>query len=444
PGPPTRPILGNLLEFPTTNIHFQFTEWAQQYGGIYSLKLAYGTAIVLTDRRLIRELFDKRGAIYNSRPQSFIGKTYLTPGDSNIVFLPYSDRLRLCRKLIMHHFNEARVEQRYMGLVEAEASQMLSDFCTEPDKVMMHPKRFSNSIIMSIVFGTRTKHADTEHLKKHWEAVQKWSSLLEAGATPPMDLLPFLQYIPEKLWVGRWKDWKSRAEETGKTLKSCFSKLAEPVLKRRECGIVAESFCDYLFDQCEQGLDFKQEDLIVFAGAIVDGGSDTPASVLLVFIQAMLKHPHVQERAQQAIDKVIGKERSPRWEDYEQLPYISQIVKETMRWRPVVSVVPHATTTGDVIDGYIIPKDTIVFINIWGLNNSPASSDNSELPMSEFDPDRYTNRHNLASYWAASPDFSDRDHYLYGAGRRLCPGIHQAERTLFVAVVKLLWAFEFR
>lgn len=271
-------------------------------------------------------------------------------GNLNIAFLPYSDRLRLCRKLIMHHFNEARVEQRYMGFVEAEAIQMLADFSREPDKVMMHPKRFSNSIIMGLVYGTRTKHADAEQLKTHWETVEKWSSLLETGATPPLDLLPFLKYIPEALWPGRWKNWKSRAEETGQALKSCFKKLAEPLMKRRECGVRTESFCDYLLDQGEQGLSSNQEDAVFFAGSMVDGGSDTPASVLLVIIQAMIKHPHIQERAQQAIDEAIGNERSPRRGDYDELPYVAQIIEEAMRWRPVVASVPHATTAGTHCD----------------------------------------------------------------------------------------------
>ena len=31
----------------------------------------------------------------------------------------------------------------------------------------------------------------------------------------------------------------------------------------------------------------------------------------------------------------------------------------------------------------------------------------------------------------------------YGAGRRICPGIHLAERNLIIGVAKLLWAFEF-
>ena len=45
---------------------------------------------------------------------------------------------------------------------------------------------------------------------------------------------------------------------------------------------------------------------------------------------------------------------------------------------------------------------------------------------------------------ANSPSYAQRDHYGYGSGRRLCPGIHLAERNLWLAVAKILWAFEFR
>ena len=34
-------------------------------------------------------------------------------------------------------------------------------------------------------------------------------------------------------------------------------------------------------------------------------------------------------------------------------------------------------------------------------------------------------------------------HYGYGAGRRICPGIHLAERNQWRIAAKLLWAFEF-
>jgi hypothetical protein len=43
-----------------------------------------------------------------------------------------------------------------------------------------------------------------------------------------------------------------------------------------------------------------------------------------------------------------------------------------------------------------------------------------------------------------SADASERDHFSYGAGRRACPGIHVAERSLFINVSRVLWGFNLR
>jgi hypothetical protein len=58
-----------------------------------------------------------------------------------------------------------------------------------------------------------------------------------------------------------------------------------------------------------------------------------------------------------------------------------------------------------------------------------------------FDPEHFVGCTKLAPELANGP-WEERDHYGYGAGRRLCPGIHLAERNLFLAMAKLLWAFE--
>lgn len=95
----------------------------------------------------------------------------------------------------------------------------------------------------------------------------------------------------------------------------------------------------------------------------------------------------------------------------------------------------------DWVDGKLIPKDTAVLINVWGLHHDPIRFPNPET----FDPAHYLNlnitRPASEIFSASNPD--DRDHYGYGAGRRLCPGIHLAERNLFLGIVKLLWAFDF-
>ena len=86
-----------------------------------------------------------------------------------------------------------------------------------------------------------------------------------------------------------------------------------------------------------------------------------------------------------------------------------------------------------------IPKGSTVILSVWGLHHDPKHHPDPDV----FDPERYAGRTLLAPDYAASANFEKRDHYGYGAGRRICPGIHLAERNLFLAMAKLLWAFDF-
>ena len=86
-----------------------------------------------------------------------------------------------------------------------------------------------------------------------------------------------------------------------------------------------------------------------------------------------------------------------------------------------------------------IPKGSTIILNVWGLHHDPDRHPNPDV----FEPERYVDRTLLAPAYAASTDFENRDHYGYGSGRRICPGIHLAERNLFLAMAKLLWAFDF-
>lgn len=60
-----------------------------------------------------------------------------------------------------------------------------------------------------------------------------------------------------------------------------------------------------------------------------------------------------------------------------------------------------------------------------------------------FDPSRYANDYQTAGEAAANPDASKRDQFVFGAGRRICQGMHIAERSLFLGISRMLWAFNF-
>ncbi len=53
------------------------------------------------------------------------------------------------------------------------------------------------------------------------------------------------------------------------------------------------------------------------------------------FILAMTLYSEVQERAQRELDDVVGRDRLPNFSDKGRLPYVSNVVKETLRWKAV-------------------------------------------------------------------------------------------------------------
>lgn len=58
-------------------------------------------------------------------------------------------------------------------------------------------------------------------------------------------------------------------------------------------------------------------------------------AALVNFLLAMMLYPGVQERARQELDKVVGHDRLPAFSDCPKLPYVSALVKETLRWKAV-------------------------------------------------------------------------------------------------------------
>jgi cytochrome P450 len=127
----------------------RFTEWARQYGGLYTLKLGPGTVAVLTDRRIIKQLMDKRSAVSSDRPLNLVGQQLITEGD-HVLLMSNSPTWRMMRKLIHQSLTESLCNNKHTKIQQAEATQMLHDMMQEPNQWPEHFKRFSNSVIMSI------------------------------------------------------------------------------------------------------------------------------------------------------------------------------------------------------------------------------------------------------------------------------------------------------
>jgi cytochrome P450 len=153
----------------------------------------------------------------------------------------------------------------------------------------------------------------------------------------------------------------------------------------------------------------------------------------------MLLFPSVAQTARKELDLICGSSL-PTLAHAPSLPYIRAMVKETMRWMPTAIMgVPHAAIRDDEYMGYRIPAGAGIIMNVWTVQNDPARHPNPR----RFDPSRYLNDTLSAAESANHSEAGKRDHFLFGAGRRLCQGMHIAERSMFLAIARLLWAFEF-
>lgn len=276
---------------------------------------------------------------------------------------------------------------------------------------------------------------------------------MEPGATPPVDIYPFLHWVPQSLFG----NWVSRSKNVGAEMNSLYGGTLERVRERRRSGVKKNCLMDSLLDQ-EEKLGLSNYQLYFLGGVLMEGGSDTTSSLIIAFIHAMTKWGDVLIKAQKEVDGVVGEDRTPVWSDYPEMPYLATIVKEAQRWRTVVPLAfPHATTEGeystavihqgtntklmnfidDWIDGQFIHRGTVVIINGWGMHHDEKRFPNPDT----FDPDHYKGQTTLAPELASSSDYESRDHYGYGSGRRIYPGIHLAERNLFLGIAKLIWAF---
>ena len=124
-----------------------------------------------------------------------------------------------------------------------------------------------------------------------YDIMEKWSLVLEVGATPAVDSFGLLRYLPQRL-LGNWED---RTREVERLMKGLYGDALADVRKRRQAGVNRNSFMDSILDSQEK-LQLTDNQLMFLGGVLMEGGSDTSSSLILSLVQAMTKYPDVQAR----------------------------------------------------------------------------------------------------------------------------------------------------
>ncbi|KAG8680893.1 hypothetical protein FRC09_017895 [Ceratobasidium sp. 395] len=194
-------------------------------------------------------------------------------------------------------------------------------------------------------------------------------------------------------------------------------------------------------DEAQNGLTHHEQ---AFAcGLVLEGGSDIVAGVILACILALVHDPESQRRARAEIDSFYDEDTLPMWQDEQRLPFVRAVIKEVIRWRPPLPMaVPHRLEQDDHYEGHFLPKGStarLVLCNPYAVQSNPERFSDPD----KFNPDRFLDYTMSMAESIAQGDPHKRDHFGFGAGRRVCPGVQTAEQDVFVAISRLLWAFDF-
>lgn len=416
---------------PKEKAHLQFQKWAQEYGPIYSLILGTKVMIVLNSDQAVKDLLDKRSGIYSSRPEMYIGQ--LVSGGLRMLLMEYGSTWRMIRKIVHNSLN-IKVAKTYVPYQDLENKAMLMGLLEAPELFIDHINRYTNSLTTQMIFGFRTTSIHDPKLKQLYSGFEAFSEATGTQMAAILDLFPILRSLPDALLPLR-RYAKKLHEKESELYIGHWLRVKQAIKN----GKAQPCFCvDLVRAQDEHG--FSDPLAAYVSGSMLEAGSDTTSATLIGFIQALLLHPSVAQTAQEELDRICGA-HLPNLSDEPSLPYIRACIKESLRWMPTAILgVPHALTQDDEYMGYRIPKGAAVLYNVWAIHMDSAR----HAHPSRFDPARYLGDDQTAQEAATNADPSQRDHFVFGAGRRLCQGMHIAERSLFLAVARLLWAFDVR
>ncbi|KAH8077890.1 cytochrome P450 [Cristinia sonorae] len=428
PGPPTLPIIGNLLDFPKTAIYLRFTEWARTYGEIYSLKIGRGTVVVISSPRMVRELLDKHSAVTSGRQSLHFAK--IVQDDINVAFLQATDPTCKGVRRGLQYLLSKEACAGHLPIQQAEASQLMYDLMKQPDAYFNHMERFSFSSMLSATFGVRCPRTDSKVLQEFSQIEHDWERLITPGHHPPIDLIPLLRYVPE-----RWAKWKGISRDLEARFKRLYHGLVETCENRMEREEHNGSFMENILRSGERNESSRRTALAICFAA-VEGGSITTTAFMRTLVCCLATHPDAQKRAHEEIDRVLGSSRMPVLEDIEQMPYIQAIIKEVQRFCPPAPFgLPHLSTAEVTVGEYVIPKNSSIIMNIYGIYHDEEVYEKPYM----FYPDRFLQ--NEFGTIAGTDDTGRRNDLHFGAGRRICPGILLGTNATTIAALNFIWGF---
>ncbi|KAF8708193.1 cytochrome p450, partial [Rhizoctonia solani] len=428
PGPHRWPVIGSLLSMPSdNNMRETFAEWKQKYGDVVYARVLGQDIVLLNSREAALELLERRSSKYSDRPRLVMASELVGWGDC-LAIMRYGERHKRMRKLFHEGLSPKAIEK--LGhMIEDEMSRFARKLLETPEDLYRHTRYATNATVLKVTYGYSVKDKCDPILTKAEEAINMFSYVTLPGMWL-VDYFPILKYLP-------WAPFKSKAREWKKLVQECVDMPADFTTEQMVQGKCEPCLISKWFEQADEqpgGKTSEADHFIRWTGTSIYGAAtDTTVSSIQTFFLAMIYSPEAQKAAQTEIDHIIGNNRLPKLSDRDSLPYVEAVYKEVLRWQPVAPfAIPHTLEADDdMYHGMRIPGGCVLVPNIWGMSRDPTVYQDPET----FKPERFMS---TVTHEAEL----DSQSFIFGFGRRRCPGIHLAQSTLWLAIATVLAVYD--
>ncbi|NXU74768.1 CP2J6 protein, partial [Oreotrochilus melanogaster] len=398
----------------------------EKYGDIFSMELGSQTVVCVNGMRLVKEVLVNQGENFMDRPifplnREMFSAIGLVSSGGHL----WKQQRRFALSTLRNFgLGKRSLEER----IQEECRFLVDDFRDERGNPFNPHLKIINAvsnIICSLTFGSRFDYHD-EDFQRLLRLMDEIVTLHGSIMTQLYNHFPsILNYFP------------GSHQTILKNCKLMKQSVQEKINEHKEHRNPSESrdFIDSYLEEIDkdngEGI-FQEENLVACTLDLLFGGTETTSTTIRWGLLFMATYPEIQARVQSEIDAVIGQARAPALEDRNNVPYTNAVIHEVQRKGNIIPFnVPRLTTKDTVLDGYCIPKGTIMVTNLTSL-----LFDKNEWET----PDTFNPEHFLKD-----GQFLKREYFIpFSAGKRACLGEVLARSELFLFFTSLLQKFTFR